>query len=72
MSYNKELWTSIKDSMPISDEYVLVCLWGKFIKTSYFFKDSFGEWFSTDYDIWDQQYTDAVTHWMYLPDLPLH
>ncbi len=63
-------WISIDKSMPESDKYVLVVLWGKFIRTSYYFKDSNGYWFSTDYDIWDQQYTDAVTHWMPLPVLP--
>ena len=63
-------WISIEDKFPQSDTFVLVCLHRKFQKVSYYFQDSYGKWFSTDYDIWGQEYTDAVTHWAVLPELP--
>ena len=63
-------WIKVEDNLPLSDTYVLICLCGKFQKVSYYFQDSFGTWFSTDYDIWDKIYTDEVTHWMLLPDIP--
>jgi hypothetical protein len=63
-------WINIKEGFPDSDTYVLICLNQKFIKVAYYFWDSYGEWFSTDYDIWDKVYTDHVTHWMPLPGLP--
>ena len=63
-------WININENHPDSDTYVLVCLNEKFIKTSYYFEDSFGRWFSTDYDIWDKEYTEFVTHWTPLPELP--
>jgi len=63
-------WISVDEEMPRSDTFVLICLCGKFQKVSYYFMDSFGKWFSTDYDIWDKVYTDEVTHWMPLPKLP--
>ena len=64
-------WIPIEDAKPKSDTYILVCLCRKFRKVSYYFYDSYGQWFSTDYDIWDKMYTDEVTHWMPLPDPPL-
>ena len=63
-------WKKLKKEYPPSDEYVLICLCGKFLKVSYYFEDSFGKWFSTDYDIWDKAYTNEATHWMPLPKIP--
>lgn len=63
-------WIDVNEKFPLSDTYILVLLCGKFPKVSYYFQDSFGKWFSTDYDIWDKVYTDEVTHWMPLPKPP--
>ena len=63
-------WISVKERLPESDTYILICLCNKFQKVSYYFRDSFGNWFSTDYDIWDKTYTDEATHWMPLPESP--
>lgn len=63
-------WINVKDKLPNSDNYVLICLHGKFLRTSYYFEDSFGKWFSSTDGIWDKYYTDAVTHWMPLPEPP--
>lgn len=63
-------WISIKDKLPDSDTYVLILLSVKFATVSYYFEDSFGKWWSDNWDIWNKEYTDDVTHWMPLPELP--
>ena len=64
-------WIDVNEKLPNSDTFILVCLLGKFLKASYFFKNSDGSNnFSTDYDVWDCIYTDYVTHWMPLPEPP--
>ena len=54
-----------------SDEYYLVMLHGKFMAISYFFVDSFGYWWSSQWDVWDKYYSGGeVTDWAELPDTP--
>jgi len=64
------LWVEAGKRLPPSDTFVLVCLNGKLIMTSYYFEDSYGKWFSSADSIWDKYYTEAVTHWMLLPEMP--
>ena len=64
-------WINIKNEYPESDTNILVCLSNKAIRVSYYFQDSFGRWFSSADEIWDKYYTDDVTHWMPLPDMPI-
>jgi len=64
-------WIDINKQFPESDTYVLICLYNKFIMTSYYFEDSYGKWFSSADEIWDKYYTEAVTYWMPLPSLPV-
>ncbi|KKL81110.1 hypothetical protein LCGC14_1998090, partial [marine sediment metagenome] len=54
-------WISIKDKLPDSDTYVLILLSVKFATVSYYFEDSFGKWWSDNWDIWNKEYTDDVT-----------
>ena len=63
-------WIKERKRHPDSDTYILVCLNGMVIRTSYYFRDSFGKWFSSPSEIWDKYYTNDVTHWMPLPELP--
>ncbi len=67
-------WNEIEDGTPDckgTDEHYLVMLYGKFMTISYFFVDSFGHWWSSQWDIWDKYYSDGeVTHWAKLPSLP--
>jgi hypothetical protein len=59
-----------KKNHPPSDTKVLVLLNGKHYAVSYYFEDSYGKWFSSDWNIWDKTYTGYVTHWSHLPRLP--
>jgi len=67
-------WNKIEDGDPGykgSDTHYLVVLHNRFIVTSYFFIDSFGTYWSSQWDIWDKYYSDGkVTHWAKLPRLP--
>jgi hypothetical protein len=63
-------WIDVNKQFPDSGTRVLVCLNGKLIMTSYFFEDLFGKWFSSTDEIWDKYYTDSVTHWAILPEMP--
>lgn len=67
-------WNKIEDGAPDdkgSDQHYLVMLHGKFMTISFFFVDSFGHWWSNQWDIWDKQYSDGeVTHWAKLPPSP--
>jgi hypothetical protein len=54
-----------------SDTYYLVMLHGFVMTISYFFIDSFGPSWSSQWDIWDKAYSDGeVTHWAECPDGP--
>ena len=63
-------WNKIEDGNPGldgSDQYYLVVLHNKLIKTSYFFCDTFGG----VWEVCDKCYNDGeVTHWANLPSLP--
>lgn len=67
-------WNKIGDGSPDfkgSDEHYLVMLHGKFMTVSYFFVDSFGHWWSSQWDLYDKEYSDGeVTHWARLPNPP--
>lgn len=66
----KPKWIDINKQYPDSDTNVLVCLNGQAIRVSYYFQDSFGRWFGSADAIWDKYYTEDVTHWMLLPEMP--
>ena len=74
-------WISVDARLPNSDTDILVLLVGGFIRTSYYFSDSFGDWFSDSDFPWNKAYGPSpqkrkahkgleqyVTHWMPLPD----
>lgn len=55
-----------------SDQHYLVVLHDRFITISYFFIDSYGHWWSSQWDLWDKWYSDGeVTYWAEMPKLPL-
>lgn len=47
-----------------SDSDIIVILDNHIVVKSYYFRDSFGHWFSTTHDPWGRIYTPRVTHWM--------
>jgi len=53
-----------------SDEVYLVVLENKWVTMSYFFVDSFGHWWSSQFEPYDKYYTGMVTHWAKAPKLP--
>jgi len=67
-----------KNSWAGSDEHYLVVLENKWITVSYFFVDSFGHWWSSQFEPYDKYYNaiasdgkeTAVTHWAKMPKLP--
>jgi len=59
-----------KGEFPGSDMYVMACLRGQFWTVSYFFEDSFGKHWSSQWDVWDCEYDGVVTHWTELPLVP--
>ncbi len=67
-------WHDIKDGNPGckgSDARYLVMLHNKFMAISFFFIDSYGEWWSSNWDVWDKWYSQGeVTHWAEFPDFP--
>lgn len=75
-------WHSIdKDGDPVqfsekrgrwagSDEAYLVVLENKWITTAFFFADSYGHWWSSQFEPYDKYYTGMVTHWAKMPKLP--
>lgn len=67
-------WNKIEDGDPGwkgSDEHYLVVIHNRFITTSFFFCDSYGHWWSSQWDIYDKEYSNGeVTHWTRLPKLP--
>lgn len=63
---NSEKWISVKDSLPIDDEDVLVYNCEDGISTGYFNKQEFRGW-STHYE-WVPYM--SPTHWMPLPEPP--
>jgi len=63
-------WVDAQKKEPLSDTHVLVLLHGKFPAVSYFFIDSFGHWYSSEWEIYDKAYDGDVTHWMPIPKLP--
>lgn len=62
-------WFRINKNFPKSDCKVFVILNNneKLLEISYFFEDSFGKYFSSNWDVWDKKYTNFVTHWAYIP-----
>ena len=68
-------WNKMEDGDPgeeRADEYYLIILHGKFITISYFFIDSFGPSWSSQWDIWDQCFNSSrITHWAECPKLPV-
>ena len=58
-------WISVEDELPESETYCRVKLKNK-EKTfdSHFYRDSYGEWWSSMKNIYDRNYTTRVTHWM--------
>ena len=71
---NKISWISVDYLMPESDRRYLALLDEKgregFITVSFYYEDSFGQWWSDQWNIYDRIYTDSVTHWMELPEPP--
>lgn len=65
-------WNSVIDKYPDkSDNYYLVVLHGKFVTISYFYRDSIGCWWSSQWEVWDRVYSEGeVTHWAEIPKLP--
>lgn len=63
-------WIKVKKRLPESDTFVLVFLSPGTITLSYYFKDSYGKWFSDQWNVWNKEYTKYVTHWMPLPKKP--
>ena len=64
-------WNDINNGDPESDHHYLVVLHNKFITIAFFFVDSFGSWWSSQWDIWDKIYSEGeVTHWAKLPKTP--
>ena len=59
----------VRKQLPKSDTYVLAILHGRFVTVSYYFEDSFGSWWSSQWSIYDQKYTHVVTHWMPLKEI---
>ena len=64
-------WISIERKFPESDKLYLVMIHHKFISISYYYEDSFGKHWSSEWDVWDHAYDDTITHWMPLPDKPV-
>ena len=68
------MWINVDDKMPESDRRYLVSLrpvgMEGFIAVSFYYEDSFGQWFSDQWNIYDRIYTDDVTHWMEIPEGP--
>jgi hypothetical protein len=62
-------WISVKDRLPESDSFCRVKLKNKEKSfDSHFYRDSYGEWWSSIKSIYDRNYTTRVTHWMLLPE----
>ena len=68
MKWNK---ADIDPGFKGSDQYYLVVLNNKFVTVSYFFVDSYGSWWSSPGNIFDQCWSEGqITHWAKLPKLP--
>jgi len=67
---NSKEWTYVADVLPRSDTKVLVVLGSKFITEAYYYQDSLGHHWSSPKRPWEDLYTQYVTHWMPMPDLP--
>jgi len=65
-------WIKVENELPkIGDRWYLIMLWNKWVSIAYYFQDSYGHWWSTQWDIWDKEYSDGeVTHWQELPEKP--
>jgi len=82
MSTYTPKWYRIEDGTPDdygvkrgdfvgSDKLYLVMLHSKFMTISYFFADSLGRWWSTQWDVYDKEYSyGEVTHWAEMPIKP--
>lgn len=67
-------WCKIENGDPGfsgSDRHYMVVLHNKFVTVAFFFRDSFGPWWSDQWDVYDKRYSDnEVTHWAEMPELP--
>lgn len=61
-SLNK--WIATKKKLPTKEGNYTVKLKNKQTFRSYFFTDSYGEWWSSYRNDYDRLYTTRVTHWM--------
>ena len=58
-------WTDTKEDLPKDDNWQWVMQKGESYPDRGAYHNEVGEWY-----IWNHDYSDAVTHWMLIPELP--